>query len=40
MNTDIIKGRLLFLKEAENLKNIMRSSHTSKGRIESTAEHT
>ena len=40
MNTDIIKGRLLFLKEAENLKNIMRSSHTSKGRVESTAEHT
>ncbi|EPF70582.1 HD domain-containing protein [Acinetobacter gyllenbergii] len=40
MNTDMIKGRLLFLKEAENLKNIMRSSHTSNGRNESTAEHT
>lgn len=40
MNTDLIKGRLLFLKEAENLKNIMRSSHTSNGRNESTAEHT
>jgi len=40
MNTDTIKGRLLFLKEAENLKNVMRSSHTSSGRNESTAEHT
>ncbi|WP_202740214.1 HD domain-containing protein [Acinetobacter sp. 'aerobic (ED)'] len=40
MNTDLIKGRLLFLKEAENLKNVMRSSHTSNGRSESTAEHT
>lgn len=40
MNTSVIKGRLLFLKEAENLKNVMRSSHTSNGRNESTAEHT
>ena len=40
MNTDVIKGRLLFLKEAENLKNVIRSSHTSNGRDESTAEHT
>ena len=40
MNTDVIKGRLLFLKEAENLKNLIRSSHTSNGRDESTAEHT
>ncbi|MFI8033437.1 HD domain-containing protein [Acinetobacter sp. ABJ_C3_5] len=40
MNTDLIKGRLLFLKEAENLKNTMRSSYTSNGRNESTAEHT
>lgn len=40
MKTETIQGRLLFLKEAENLKNVMRSSHTSKGRNESTAEHT
>lgn len=40
MNNDIIKGRLIFLREAENLKNIIRSSYTSKGRKESTAEHT
>ncbi|MEN8283561.1 HD domain-containing protein [Acinetobacter gerneri] len=40
MDINIIQGRLTFLKEAENLKNILRSSHTSKGRSESTAEHT
>jgi putative hydrolases of HD superfamily len=40
MDTEIIQGRLMFLKEAENLKNIMRSSYTSNGRNESTAEHT
>lgn len=40
MNPEIIQGRLLFLKEAENLKNVMRCSHTSNGRTESTAEHT
>lgn len=40
MDIDVIKGRLQFLKGAENLKNIIRSSHTSKGRNESTAEHT
>ena len=40
MNIDDIKGRLAFLQEAEKLKSVLRSSHTSTGRAESTAEHT
>ena len=40
MNTENIKGRLAFLQEAERLKSVLRSAHTSTGRPESTAEHT
>lgn len=40
MNIDDIKGRLAFLEEAEKLKSVLRSAHTSTGRTESTAEHT
>jgi len=40
MNIEKIKGRLAFLREAERLKSVLRSSHTSSGRPESTAEHT
>lgn len=39
MELDVIQNRLAFLKEAEKLKNVMRFSHTSNGRQESTAEH-
>ena len=39
MNIEIIKGRLAFLQEAEKLKSVLRSAHTSTGRPESTAEH-
>ncbi|WP_338801666.1 HD domain-containing protein [Pseudomonas sp. RSB 5.4] len=39
MNLEIIKGRLEFLREAEKLKDVLRSAHTSSGRTESTAEH-
>jgi putative hydrolase of HD superfamily len=35
-----IDQRLAFLKEAERLKDVVRNSYTSKGRRESTAEHT
>lgn len=34
-----LAGRLAFLREAERLKNVLRSGHTSGGRRESTAEH-
>lgn len=34
-----IKERLSFLQEAEKLKSVLRSAHTSTGRTESTAEH-
>ena len=37
---DDLKGRLVFIQEAEKLKNVLRSAHTSSGRQESTAEHT
>ncbi len=37
--TDIQK-RLDFIREAERLKDVLRNSYTSKGRRESTAEHT
>ena len=40
MKTETIKARLKFLQDIENLKNVMRYSYTSKGRQESTAEHT
>jgi putative hydrolase of HD superfamily len=35
-----LNGRLTFIKEAERLKDVLRSAHTSSGRQESTAEHT
>ena len=35
-----IQGRLTFIQEAERLKSVLRSAHTSTGRQESTAEHT
>ncbi len=35
-----LNGRLAFIQEAERLKNVLRSAHTSQGRRESTAEHT
>jgi putative hydrolase of HD superfamily len=40
MNTDEIHGALDFLRAAEALKDVARSAHTSRGRVESTAEHT
>ena len=39
MDIEKIKGRLQFLREAEKLKDVLRSAHTSSGRTESTAEH-
>jgi putative hydrolase of HD superfamily len=39
MNIDQLKGKLAFLREAEKLKDVLRSGHTSSGRAESTAEH-
>ena len=35
-----LRGRLAFIQEAERLKSVLRSGHTSTGRPESTAEHT
>lgn len=35
-----LAGRLAFIREAERLKSVLRSGHTSTGRPESTAEHT
>lgn len=40
MSAEEIKGALAFLREAERLKSVLRSAHTSTGRRESTAEHT
>ncbi len=40
MDTGKLEGILNFLKNAEQLKDTTRSSYTSKGRHESTAEHT
>ena len=37
---DNIAGTLAFLREAERLKDVLRSGRTSQGRRESTAEHT
>ncbi|MFH0020175.1 HD domain-containing protein [Pseudomonas fluorescens] len=39
MDLEKISGRLEFLREAERLKDVLRSAHTSSGRPESTAEH-
>ncbi|BEP36739.1 HD domain-containing protein [Variovorax sp. V59] len=39
MNIERLKGKLAFLREAEKLKDVLRSGHTSSGRAESTAEH-
>lgn len=39
LSPDEIKGALVFLREAERLKSVLRSAHTSTGRPESTAEH-
>jgi len=39
MNIETLNGRLEFLREAERLKSVLRSAHTSSGRQESTAEH-
>jgi putative hydrolase of HD superfamily len=39
MNLEKISARLEFLREAEKLKDVLRSAHTSSGRTESTAEH-
>ncbi|WP_342377167.1 HD domain-containing protein [Myxococcus stipitatus] len=40
MHTETLQSRLAFLREAEQLKDVLRSGHTSSGRPESTAEHT
>lgn len=40
MDTDTLQGRLEFLRQAEKLKDVLRSAHSSGGRQESTAEHT
>lgn len=39
MPNENLQGRLAFLQQAERLKNVLRSAHTSQGRRESTAEH-
>jgi putative hydrolase of HD superfamily len=39
MSEQDIHGKLAFLREAEKLKSVLRSAHTSTGRRESTAEH-
>lgn len=39
MDPDLLANRLSFLREAERLKDVLRSAHTSTGRTESTAEH-
>lgn len=39
INPDTIRARLDFLREAERLKDVLRSGRTSQGRPESTAEH-
>jgi putative hydrolase of HD superfamily len=40
MNPTDLQGCITFLQEAERLKSVLRSGHTSSGRKESTAEHT
>ncbi len=39
MDPQALHGSLTFLREAERLKNVLRSARTSNGRAESTAEH-
>lgn len=39
MDRTELAGTITFLQEAERLKNVLRSAHTSTGRPESTAEH-
>ncbi len=39
MNAELLEQQLVFIREAERLKNVLRSGHTSQGRRESTAEH-
>ncbi|HRK86422.1 HD domain-containing protein [Alcaligenes faecalis] len=39
MDRQKLESRLAFLEEAERLKSVLRSGHTSTGRPESTAEH-
>ncbi|MFM0041729.1 HD domain-containing protein [Paraburkholderia sediminicola] len=39
MSNKNLEGKLEFLREAEKLKDVLRSAHTSSGRNESTAEH-
>lgn len=39
MDYSMVTGILSFLRKAENLKNTLRSAHTSSGRCESSAEH-
>lgn len=34
MNIERLKGKLAFLREAEKLKDVLRSGHTSSGRAE------
>ncbi|CAB3877933.1 hypothetical protein LMG1864_03124 [Achromobacter ruhlandii] len=40
MDTATLQGRLEFLRQAEKLKDVLRSARSSGGRQESTAEHT
>lgn len=40
MDARAIESRLKFLREAERLKDTLRSAYTTSGRTESTAEHT
>jgi len=40
MNPEYLIGSLNFIKQAEKLKDVIRSAYTSEGRYESTAEHT
>ena len=40
MNFERLTEQFAFLQKAENLKNTLRSAHTSAGRQESSAEHT
>ena len=39
MDKSELSGCIAFLQEAERLKNVLRTAHTSEGRRESTAEH-
>ncbi|MFM0300823.1 HD domain-containing protein [Paraburkholderia sediminicola] len=39
MSNKNLEGKLEFLREAEKLKDVLRTAHTSSGRNESTAEH-